>query len=47
MKSISVPQPPVHVLSAFVTIVLDWLWFMIEIPATGTGVGLIFPCPKI
>jgi len=35
-------KPPVHLLSAFVTILLDWLWTVFELPATLTGVGLIF-----
>ncbi len=31
-----IPAPPVHPLSSFVTIVLDWLWTVLEVPATIT-----------
>ncbi len=29
-----IPAPPIHPLSSFVTIVLDWLWFVLEVPVT-------------
>jgi hypothetical protein len=32
----------IHFLSAFVTVVLDWLWLTFELPATLSGVGLVF-----
>ncbi|HID51284.1 MAG TPA: hypothetical protein EYP41_04500 [Anaerolineae bacterium] len=35
----------VHPLSAFVTIVIDWLWFMVEAPATLSVVGLVALLP--
>jgi hypothetical protein len=28
------PQPPLHLLSSIVTIALDWVWFLVELPAT-------------
>lgn len=31
----------IHFLSAFVTVVLDWLWLTFELPATLSGVGLV------
>jgi len=27
-------EPPLHILSALVTVALDWIWFLIELPAT-------------
>ena len=36
----SIPPTPVHPLSAFATIVVDWLWSMVEVPATLSVVGL-------
>ncbi len=31
----------IHFLSAFITVVLDWLWLTFELPATLTGIGLV------
>jgi len=28
------PQPPLHILAALATVALDWIWFLIELPAT-------------
>ncbi len=42
-----VPAPPVHPLSAFVTIVIDWLWTMVEVGATITVAGLLTILPLI
>jgi hypothetical protein len=36
----SIPPALVHPLSAFITIVLDWLWSMVEVPATLSVVAL-------
>lgn len=41
----SIPPTPVHPLSAFVTIVIDWLWFMVEAPATLSVVGIVALMP--
>lgn len=41
----SIPPTPIHPLSAFVTIVIDWLWSMVEIPATLSVAGLIALLP--
>lgn len=40
-----IPPTPVHPLSAFVTIVIDWLWFLVEAPATLSVVGLVALLP--
>jgi hypothetical protein len=32
--------PPLHVLSSLTTVALDWVWFMVELPAT-LSVGLL------
>ncbi len=31
----------IHFLSAFITVILDWLWLTFELPATLSGVGLV------
>lgn len=41
----SIPPTPIHPLSAFVTIVIDWLWFVVEAPATLSVVGLVALLP--
>jgi hypothetical protein len=41
MDNRPIPQPPVHYLSALITIVLDAVWGLPELAATGTGVGII------
>jgi hypothetical protein len=41
----SIPPTPVHPLSAFVTIVIDSLWFIVEAPATLSVVGLVALLP--
>lgn len=41
----SIPPAPIHLLSAFVTIVIDWLWVMVEAPATLSGAGLVALLP--
>lgn len=41
MKPTHIPPSPVHFLSAFVTVLLDWVWLALELPATLTGPGLI------
>lgn len=33
-------EPPLHVLSSIVTIALDWVWFIVEVPATLSIAGL-------
>ena len=38
MKNISTL---IHFLSAFITVVLDWLWLTFELPATLSGIGLV------
>ncbi len=35
-----IPEPPIHMLSALVTLLLDWLWLELELPATLSVVGL-------
>ena len=35
-----IPDSPVHPLSAFVTIVLDWLWSAAELPLAASIVGI-------
>lgn len=40
-----IPPALVHPLSAFVTIVIDWLWFMLEAPATLSVIGLTALAP--
>jgi hypothetical protein len=34
------PEAPVHPLSAFVTIVLDWIWTAVELPLAASIVGM-------
>ena len=41
----SIPPTPFHPYSAFVTIVLDHLWSMLEVPATLSVVGLVALLP--
>lgn len=41
METRPVPQPPIHYMSAIITIVLDAVWGLPEIAATSTGVGLV------
>ena len=41
----SIPPTPVHPLSAFITIVIDWFWSMVEVPATLSTVGLVALLP--
>ena len=36
-----IPQPPIHYMSAIITIVLDAVWGIPEIAVTSTGVGLV------
>jgi hypothetical protein len=33
-------QAPFHVLSALITVVLDWVWLLLELPETMSVVGL-------
>lgn len=33
-------QPPLHILSSLVTVALDWVWFLVELPATLSIAGL-------
>jgi hypothetical protein len=28
------PMPPLHIFSSLVTLALDWVWFMVELPAS-------------
>ena len=35
-----IAAPPLHVLSSLTTVALDWVWFMVELPAT-LSVGLL------
>lgn len=37
----AVSEPPVHYLSALVTIILDWLWGVPELTAEASVVGLV------
>lgn len=34
------PEPPLHILSSLVTVALDWVWFIVEMPATLSIAGL-------
>ena len=40
-----IPHAPVHPLSAFVTIILDWLWTIIEVPLTLSVAGIVAILP--
>jgi len=42
-----VPNAPVHFLSSMATILLDWLWFSIELPETLSVVGLAALLPTV
>ncbi len=35
-----ITAPPLHVLSSLTTVALDWVWFMVELPAT-LSIGLL------
>ena len=41
MDNRPIPQPPVHYMSAIITIILDAVWGLPEIAASATGVGLV------
>ncbi len=47
MSNRLIPDPPIHPLSAFVTIVLDGLWFLLEVGATLSVAALATLLPII